>query len=294
MRIFVATRPENIPADAHPFVSVDGTVPGAAATWDHHVTGEPVNLDAMPDTLETVGLRGIGTTLADTDAAASVLAVLAGGRARLDPSLREVLYAASYRCDHLRRAPGVSDAADATGQGLHHWVVEQLQHDDVSAAFEGVCRELWRRVEGGEPLPSAARRAPASVTQLRSEGRVRLVERVACFDLRDTPAIDPEDLHAGHDRPVAVIVRDHASGGVAYTVGVNPFHPAPPTDLGGMLVALAQAEFARGAPCRSPEPKPGAENWGGRATVFGSPWNYGSRLSVDEVVAICGAALGGA
>ena len=45
MRFFVATHAAQIPADVTRFLSVDGSVPGAVVTWDHHVTGERVNLD---------------------------------------------------------------------------------------------------------------------------------------------------------------------------------------------------------------------------------------------------------
>jgi hypothetical protein len=59
------------------------------------------------------------------------------------------------------------------------------------------------------------------------------------------------------------------------------------------LELLATAEHAHGAPSVSSVPGPGSENWGGRATVFGSPWNYGSRLSVDEVMRWVGEGIEG-
>ena len=72
---FVATRREDVPVGLVRYVSVDGSVPGAAVTWDHHVTGECINLDAMPETFDACGFDGVGTTLADLDAAASAVAV---------------------------------------------------------------------------------------------------------------------------------------------------------------------------------------------------------------------------
>jgi hypothetical protein len=98
-------------------------------------------------------------------------------------------------------------------------------------------------------------------------------------------------LHAAHDRPVALLVHARPDGAVAYTIGVNPFVEPPLASITPALVALAAAEHRHGPPCLAPDPVPGAENWGGRATVFGSPWNYGSRLRPDEVLAICEEAL---
>jgi len=74
-------------------------------------------------------------------------------------------------------------------------------------------------------------------------------------------------------------------------VGVNPLGP-PPDDLGPALARLAALEHAHGPPALLPRPGPGSENWGGRATVFGSPWNYGSRLQPEEVARAVAAAMG--
>jgi hypothetical protein len=68
LTLFVATRREDIPAGVHRYASVDGSVPGAALVWDHHITGEPISLDALPATVSLANLDGLGTTLADTDA----------------------------------------------------------------------------------------------------------------------------------------------------------------------------------------------------------------------------------
>jgi hypothetical protein len=297
LRIFVATRAEDVPPEAVPFLSVDGSVPGALHTWDHHVTGEAVNLDAMPDHVDTAGIRGVGTTLADTDALASVVAVLVGGPARLPADVREALYAASHRCDQIVRAPGVSDAADAVGAGLHRYVMHALVGTGVrsSEVFARLCEEVLACVVEGRPLPTTPPDPShaAAIAALRQAGRVRVEGDVALFDLRHRPTLPVEELHRAHDRRLAVIVHEHPAGGPQYSVGVNPFHPDPLPDVRPALAALAQAEYAHGPPCRSPEPVPGAENWGGRKTVFGSPWNYGSRLGLAEVMGICRAALDG-
>ena len=50
---------------------------------------------------------GVGTTLADTDALASVVALRAGGEGNLPGDVATLLRAASERCDHLVARGGV-------------------------------------------------------------------------------------------------------------------------------------------------------------------------------------------
>ncbi len=285
LSIFVATTAQGVPC--HRFISVDGSVPGAAVTWDHHVTGEAINLDAMPERFDASGFDGVGTTMIDTDAVASVVAVLAGGKGRLDPHVLRVLEAASHRCDHLSPHPDATDSEDELGRGLDAWVVEQMRD---GASFASICREVaeapmlpWRDPDDEEDEDR--------VEALVRAGRLRSRGPVAVTDLRGVAGVPVDLLYEEHDCPVMVLVDDHPRGGVRYTVGVNPRvnHPA---DLGPALRALAAAEHGHGAPCQGPDPVPGAENWGGRATVFGSPWNYGSRLAPDQVTSIVARALG--
>lgn len=291
---FVATRPEDVPAQARRFASVDGSVPGAAVTWDHHVSGELVNLDALPGTVSTIELDGVATTLADTDAVASAVTVALGGTTALSSELREVLLAASHWCDHLGPHPRVSAHANELGRGLHHWTTRVLRTGErPSDGFARAVRELLRRIESSAALPFEApdREGVARARALIEAGRIRAVGRVAVVDLRGVDPIDPLLVYEVHRHPVAVTIDRHRDGGVKYTIGVNPLVPHP-DDLGAALARLAALEHARGRPALRPEPGPGSENWGGRATVFGSPWNYGSRLAPDEVAREVAAALG--
>lgn len=295
LRVFVATRREDVPAGCYRYLSVDGSVPGAALTWDHHVTGEAINLDAMPARIDARGFDGVGTTLADADALASVVAVMAGGAARIPRGVLDVLRAASHRCDHLIAHPGVDPESDRLGVGLLGWTDDALAvaHGD-GAVFARLCRDVADRVARGEALPYSTASADAMrarAERLDADGRITREGPIARIDLRGEPALAPEAWYARVSSGVGVAVEDHRDGGVRYTVGVNPFADDPPKDLRPCLAALAAAEFAKGPPALRATPGPGSENWGGRATVFGSPWNYGSRLTPDEVVAIVRAAL---
>jgi hypothetical protein len=291
--VFVATRRQDVPESVVRYASVDGSVPGAAVVWDHHVTGEPVSLDAMPAVVSLEGFDGLGTTLADTDAVVGAVVALLGGLERVPAVHLPALRAASWYCDHLRGAPGVTGEADRLGRGLHVHVSRALAvpRSETSPIFARLVREVHDAITSGRALPFAEEvRAP--VRALRAEGRLTEHGLVALVDLRGLgESIDPIACYAQHRCPVAVTVADHGKGGTRYTVGVNPYVADAPADLRPALVAVARAEHAHGPPCQGVAPVPGNENWGGRATVFGSPWNYGSRLAPGEVVALVLASL---
>jgi hypothetical protein len=293
--LFVATRQSEIPSGVVRYASVDGTVPGAAIVWDHHVTGEPVSLDAMPARVSLDGLDGLGTTLADTDAIVGAAIAILGGLDAIDPERRAILRSASWWCDHLRGAPGVSAEEDRLGRGLHEHCAQHLasvERSESSRAFAQLVRELVAALRAGEALPHRDAKTDAT-PDLRALGRITEHGPVALVDLRGLGMpIDPLRAYAQHRCPVAVTVADHSKGGTRYTVGVNPHVEGTPSDLSIALGRIAGAEHAHGPPCLRASAGPGTENWGGRATVFGSPWNYGSRLAPDEVVALVRAALG--
>jgi hypothetical protein len=287
--LFVATRAGDVPAGITRFASVDGSVPGASVVWDHHVTGEPVSLDAMPARIDLAGFDGLGTTLADTDAIVGAVVALRGGLSAIEPRSLAILRAASWWCDHLRGAPGVEGELDRLGRGLHEHCAKELAkvtRSETSRVFASLVRELEDAIVRGAPLPFAETPADTS-PDLRALSRLTEHDLVALVDLRGLGMpMDPLRTYAQHRCPVAVTVADHSKGGTRFTVGVNPHVLESPTDLGESLARLAKAEHAHGPPCLVPTPGPGTENWGGRATVFGSPWNYGSRLTPSEVVTI--------
>jgi len=291
LRIFVATREQDVPEEARPFCSVDGSVPGASWTWDHHRTGEPINLDAMPRTVERSGMAGVATTMPDCDALASVVAVLAGGEDALPVEARGILRAASYHCDHLRGDPAASPETNRLGAGLNRFVAAAVScaaPASRGAAFAALCRGVLHAIVEGDPLPEAPPPdGPRIASALRELGRLRLEGDLVMVDRRGLPADWSESPVVAYEAEptarVGVWIDDHPAGGPRYTVGASP--SGGPGDLRPMLGVLARREFEQGPPCLAPEPAAEAENWGGRQRVFGSPWNYGSRLSEADLLA---------
>ncbi|GDX83958.1 hypothetical protein LBMAG42_57690 [Deltaproteobacteria bacterium] len=271
-------------------LSVDGAVPGAAVTYDHHQTGERINLDALPELVDPTQFDGIATTMADTDALASVVAVLMGGPARLQPRVKAILEAASHRCDHLVAHPDHPSEVDELGRGLDNYVGGELAHTPPSrrsATFSRLCWEVFECVRSGAALPTRDQSAwAAAVAAVEAAGQVTMEGDVLVVDLREHRRVKVRPDAWYLLRPecrAAVIVDGHPRGGTRFTVGRNPFR-GEDLDMRPTLTALAVAEFARGPPALRPEATAGSENWGGRREVGGSPWNYGSRLGVGEVV----------
>ena len=290
--IFTATRTEQIPVRCKHFISVDGAVPGAAVTWDHHQTGERINLECVPNVVDIRSYDGIATTLADTDALASVVAVLCGGVGGLPPDVRAILECASHYCDHLLPHPAHGTDVNVIGRGLDNFVggsLARARNSRRSGVFAGLCRLVFRRIRDREPLPRAFQPSWSDAVQaVERAGGLTSLGSVLIVDLRRPRrrvSVRPDAWYL--TRPacrVAVIADRHPKGGVRYTVGHNPFH-ADFTDIRPILARLAEAEFQRGPPALAPRAEAGCENWGGRREVGGSPWNYGSRLTLDEVVA---------
>lgn len=295
IEIFVATRLDDVPPGCVRYVSVDGSVPGASVTWDHHRTGELINLDAMPDEFDPTPFDGVCTTLADADAVSSAVAFLLGGKARVPAHELRVLLSASHWCDHLAPHPALDGEINRLGRGLLDAIDGEMRAGGAptSASFAAAVRRLTAAIEAGEVLPYSDRfevqRARAEA--LDRDGRIVRRGAVAVVDTRGLDGVDPLATYERHRCPVSVLVGTHPRGGPRYTVGTNPLVHERVADVTAALRALGAAEFAHGPPALSPEPVAGSENWGGRRTVFGSPWNYGSRLGVDEVVATVAAAL---
>lgn len=309
INFFIATKPEETPAGR--FASVDGSVPGASVVYDHHKTGERINLDAMPETVSLEGIEAIGTTMMDADAIVSAAVFALGGIAVVPAQYVPVLRSASFWCDHLVGDPSQEEGANHIGLGLmasmknqgfaatkaiaaqkYGGDVRQLTNTDISPVFAELATALIDAIRAGESLPcdhaylatvdkhEETLRAPLA----DGSSRVSIHGNVALLNLRGLGYMDPLAQYRLHTCPVQVMYADGKPGdpGLKYTVGVHPAAGSQP-DLRPTLAALQVAEAEAWVTAGETQPE---GTWGGRAAVFGSPFNYGSRLTPDEVLAI--------
>ena len=166
INFFIATKSEEAPSGR--FISVDGSVPGASVVYDHHKTGERINLDAMPETLSTEGFDGVGTTMMDADAIVSAAVCAIGGIAAVPAQYVPVLRSASFWCDHLVGDPSQDAQANQVGLGLmasmknrgfaatkvianqkYAGDVRQLTNSDISPVFAQLTTDLIEAIRAG-------------------------------------------------------------------------------------------------------------------------------------------------
>ena len=110
--------------------------------------------------------------------------------------------------------------------------------------------------------------------------RVSIHGNVALLNLRGLGYMDPLAQYRLHTCPVQVMYADAKPGdtGLKYTVGVHPAGSQP--DLRPALATLQAAEAEAWVAAGETQPE---GTWGGRAGVFGSPFNYGSKLEPAKV-----------
>jgi hypothetical protein len=281
------------PDSPRPVVAVDGPVEGADVRYDHHATGEAVNLLAIPE--QPPAPATIATTMLDGDAVISAAVVLlrAAGEGSVVKAHWPVLYEAAHWCDHLI-ASGRYPEAERAGLGLHCWLKDrglamgealawaagEVRTRDGSApqvmpserTRSAVFRDLTRAVVSGLRLGDL----PCDFAYLDRLGAMEHEARrsIALVDgpitvLRPDAFIDPLAMYRVVETDAVVVARRHRDGGgVHYTLGVHP-RAYGRVDIRPALAALARKEAG----------------WGGRATAGGSPLDRPSRLHVDDVVA---------
>jgi hypothetical protein len=292
-----------------PVIGVDGPVRGADLCYDHHATGEPVNLLAIPEQVPWPGT--IATTSLDGDAVISAAVVLlrASGEGKAIEPVWPVLHEACYHCDWLG-ASGRYPDAEMAGLGLHCWLKSKgfalgevmawaggnvrrrpdktsgetgggaqpeivLTDETRGAVFRHLTLAMVGAVRAGL-LPSDREyldRLPAMEQEARAA-----IERVEGSVTVLVPAgyLDPLAYYRVVDTDLVVVVGSGPEGAHRYTLGVHP-RAYSRVDLRPILAALASRE-------------PG---WGGRRNAGGSPMGEGSRFSLSELVSTLNALLAG-
>lgn len=287
----VSTEP--LPSGKRPVIGVDGPVRGADLCFDHHATGEPVNLLAIPEAVPRPGT--IATTLLDSDAVISAAVVLlrAGAEHGAVQAVWAPLYEAAHFCDHLipsGRHPG----AERAGLGLHCWLkargfaraealaraAGEVRQDSrgqlrpspsfetKGKVFRELTLELLAAIRGGSlPCDLSYLDRLAGMEEEARRGVRQVDGRVTVLVLDGY--VDPLAFYRVVDTDLAVVVGAQAEGAWRYTIGVHP-RAYGRIDLGPVFARLNARE-------------PG---WGGRSNAGGSPLGTGSRIAADELLAI--------
>jgi hypothetical protein len=175
------------------------------------------------------------------------------------------------------------------GDALNRYVANSMSQaapDAQSPVFATLCRGVAVAASRGELLPAVQLGDDEQIIEtMRALDRLQRRGDLVIIDWRGFPrgwrATPLIGYQAEPGALLGITIDDHPEGGPRYTVGTAP--DSGLDDITPMLLDLARAEHAHGKPCLAPEPVAGNENWGGRATVFGSPWNYGSRLSLRAI-----------
>lgn len=252
-----------------PVVGVDGPVRGADFLFDHHQTGEPINLLAIPGEVPTPAT--IATTTLDADAviSAAVLLLRAGGEEEAVAAMWPVLHEAAYFCDLLGPSGSFVDAEEA-GLGLFHWLKERgfstVERGEVpleevrSQAFGALVTHLVEGIRQGL-LPSDhdwRRRLDGMEKSARESVRFH-ADGMALLE----PAgyVDPVAVYRAVDARAVILRKVLPSGRSKYSIGVSP-KDGGRIDLRPFFQELSAVE-------------PG---WGGRATAGGSPMLGGSAI----------------
>jgi hypothetical protein len=251
-----------------PVVGVDGPVAGADVTYDHHATGEVVNLLAVPARVRRPGT--LATTMLDADAVLSAALVLlrSGGEEDAIQAVWPPLFETAHLCDHLVPS-GRYPAAERAGLGLYCWLKDRGFAGEGSRAsvFRTLTLAMVAAIREGvlpfdlgylERLDRMEHEARAAIQKIA--GRVTLLSPEAY--------VDPLALYRVVDTDLSLIMVPREDGATGYHVGVHP-RAYSRIDLRPTLAALAAREAG----------------WGGRSNTGGSPLEAGSRLPVTEVLA---------
>lgn len=148
--------------DENDILFVDGSIKGYKS-YDHHITGEKINLDAMPKSISNIP-KIVCTTLLDTDAICSAVTVYFGGESNIDKKYIDIFRTASTYCDHLIPNDDFSQEINRKGLGFHLYLKEKgfktlgkcdkINNDSKSDVFNDLCNEIIHLIKNGADLPN--------------------------------------------------------------------------------------------------------------------------------------------
>jgi hypothetical protein len=256
---------------------VDGSIEGYKA-YDHHKTGEKINLDAMPPIIQDIP-EVVATTQIDSDAICSAVVVYFGGERKIDTRYADVFRTASTFCDYLIPNEDFDKETNTRGLGLHLYMKEKgikliNRFDEVgskerSFVFDSLCRMLIEIIESGDELPNDTSYLNRIEKQIKLAQTSIIHQDELLTAIYAKEFIDPIASYRVITTPLLVIKSDYKDGLFKYSVGVNPkfygdYHIKT-------LFDYINENIENG--------------WGGRNIAGGSPFK-GTEMPVEKLIRI--------
>ncbi len=305
------------PAEDKKVVEIDGRIADTRAkvlaSFDHHRSGNRVNLDDVPDKVHLSEVDELVTPMFDTDFLISAIVTRMGGKEAIKPTDLKVLYAASEWCDLLESDEEDEDLKQK-GLGLHLYlkgkgfgllkakceekgemangrfnasdetmseIANELGDELESALQNGTLDDLqdMNYLQQKEPMQQEWREA--------NEGR-RNDELMASVVLKEGEYIDPiffMELLKGKLCITSTESDKTDEEGrriYNYTVSLKP-SSYEEIDLRPLIDEMNKQDPNVIKQAEGGVPESEQKRWGGREVVFGAPFGIHSALSPDEV-----------
>jgi hypothetical protein len=256
---------------------VDGSIEGYRA-YDHHKTGEKINLDAMPSVINDLPMV-VATTQIDSDAICSAVVVYFGGEGNIDKKYSDIFRTASTYCDYLIPNENYDKETNEKGLGLHLYMKEkgiklinrfsEVGIKERSFVFDRLCNMLIDIIEKDEDLPN-------DTTYLnRIEKQMKIAQSsITHHDdlvsvIYTKEFIDPIASYKVITTPLLIIQNDFRDNLYKYSIGVNPKYYSQYNIK--YLFDYINENVEKG--------------WGGRNIAGGSPFK-GTRMKIKKLIKI--------
>lgn len=254
---------------------VDGYLEGYNF-YDHHITGEKINLDAIPPLLKVLP-KVVATNQIDTDSICSAVVVFFGGENNISEYYRGILRTASTYCDYLISNENFDEKTNNKGLGLHFYMKKKgfnmlkrfdpVTSKERSIVFTKLSREVIEHIEKGKELPndtSYLDRLNFHIKMAKESiiHNDRLVTVISSYDF-----IDPIASYKVVDTPLLVLQSYISNDLYKYSIGVNPIY----YDRYNITNLLTYIN------------KHYEEGWGGRSVAGGSPYS-GSSIELKRLI----------
>lgn len=256
---------------------VDGSLKGYRA-YDHHISGEKINLDAMPEIIEDIP-KIVATTQIDSDAICSAVTVYFGGEKHIDKTYIDIFRCASMYCDYLIPNDNFNQETNQRGLGLHLYLKErgliltkrylEVTFRERSETFSDLCYELIDIIKNNKQLPNDTSYLNRIAEQQKTVEKHIVYKDDLITVLHVKTFIDPIASYKVVKTPILIVSSKLGHELIKYSLGVNPKYYGK-YEIKNLL-SLLHNKYEEG--------------WGGRNIAGGGPYQ-GSELSIEELVKI--------